>query len=54
VRFSFWFSTNKPEDQYYLQKKNKISKAGYGVITGAPWHYGSNKGAHLAVELQWD
>jgi hypothetical protein len=36
------------------RKKIAISKAGYGVITGGPWHYGSNKGAHLAVELQWD
>jgi predicted Rossmann-fold nucleotide-binding protein len=39
----FGSARTKPEDPYYLlaEKIAKISKAGYGVITGGGPHYGS-------------
>jgi hypothetical protein len=52
--FLFWFKHERSQKIHYLLAEKiayKISKAGYGVVHGGPWHYG-NKGA--AVELQWD
>jgi predicted Rossmann-fold nucleotide-binding protein len=58
VRFYFGSARTKPEDPYYLLAEKiayKISKAGYGLLPAAPGIMeAGNKGAHLAVELQWD
>jgi predicted Rossmann-fold nucleotide-binding protein len=50
VRFYFGSARTKPEDPYYLLAEKiayKISKAGYGVITGGGIMEAGNKGAHL-------
>jgi predicted Rossmann-fold nucleotide-binding protein len=41
--FLFWFSEQSQKIYYLLAEKiaYKISKAGYGVITGGGRHYGS-------------
>jgi predicted Rossmann-fold nucleotide-binding protein len=65
VRF-YWFSTNKAEDPYYLLAEKiayKISKAGYGVITGgglALWkrvtkgHLGGGTSVGLNIVLPFE